>query len=268
MTILRAKDLSLGYQNKKIIDDFNVTVPQGAVVGLVGPNGSGKTTILRAFAGLIKPLKGKVWLNQQDIWSIPSRKRAQMIGWVPQRERSAWALTVKEIVSLGRAPHRGWLLPLSAADQCVIENVLALTELSDLKDRKVNELSGGEFQRVLIARALAQEPRVLLLDEPTANLDIHHQMQVMDFVKELVAQQAITAIVAIHDLTCAARYCDRLILLSEGRQICDGKPIEVLQSEHIKQVFKVESCLYRDPWDYLTVSVRNGRNGNGSGPKK
>ena len=259
MTIIRTRELSLGYNGSRIIENFNLEVPAASVLGLIGPNGSGKTTILRALAGLLKPFYGSVFLEERDIWTIPSRVRAQQIGWVPQRERLAWALTVEEVVSLGRAPHRGWLLPFSAEDRQVIDRVLHLTELSELRDRNMDKLSGGEFQRVLIARALAQEPRVLLLDEPIANLDVHHQMQVMDFVRELVAGQGITTVVAIHDLTSAARYCDRLILLDKGRQVCAGKPDEVLQSDFIAQVFKVESCLYRDPWDYLALSVRNGR---------
>ena len=257
--ILRTQELALGYNGSRIIKHFNLEIPAGAVLGLIGPNGSGKTTLLRALAGLIKPFEGSVFLEERDIWTIPSRERAQQIGWVPQRERLAWALTVEEVVALGRAPHRGWLLPLTLADRQVIDRVLRLTELAELKDRKVDKLSGGEFQRVLIARALAQEPRVLLLDEPVANLDVHHQMQVMDFVRELVIDQGITAVVAIHDLTSAARYCDQLILLDKGRQICAGEPDEVLQSRYITQVFKVESCLYRDPWDYLALSVRNGK---------
>lgn len=259
MNILKTQELTLGYNGHNIIENFNLEVPTGAVLGLIGPNGSGKTTLLRALAGLIKPFSGSVFLDGHDIWTIPSRMRAQQIGWVPQRERLAWALTVEEVVSLGRAPHRGWLLPLSMDDRQVIDSVLRLTELVELKERKIDKLSGGEFQRVLIARALAQEPRVLLLDEPIANLDVHHQMQVMDFVRDLVGKQGITTVVAIHDLTSAARYCDRLILLNEGQQVCAGKPDEVLQSENIARVFQVESCLYHDPWDYLTLSVRNGK---------
>ncbi len=260
MNIIKARKLALGYNGHNIVEDFNLDVPSGSVLGLIGPNGSGKTTLLRALAGLIKPFSGNVYLDDRDIWTIPSRIRAQQIGWVPQRERLAWALTVEEVVSLGRAPHRGWLLPLSMDDRQVIDKVLRLTELRELKNRKIDKLSGGEFQRVLIARALAQEPRVLLLDEPIANLDVHHQMQVMDFIRDLVSAQGITTVVAIHDLTSAARYCDRLILINKGRQVCAGEPEEVLHSENIASVFQVESCLYNDPWDYLALSVRNGKN--------
>lgn len=258
MTTLRAVGLSLGYKDKRVIEDFNAAIPSGKMVGLIGPNGSGKTTLLRALAGVIKPMQGSIHLNGLDLIELSARKRAQLVGWVPQREAIAWPLTVREVVSLGRAPHRGWLLPLTKEDEEVVNRVMGLTEMTSLSDRRVDELSAGEFQQVLIARALTQEPQVLLLDEPTSNLDVHHQMQVMDLVRDLVAHQNITAVIAIHDLSLAARYCDELILLHNGWQICAGDPREVLRPENIAPVFEVESCLYHDPWDYLTVSARNG----------
>ncbi len=262
MTILQAEDLSLGYKRKMVVEGFNASIPQGSVIGLIGPNGSGKTTLLRAFSGLIKPMHGKILLDGHTLTNIPARKRAQLIGWVPQREKLAWPLTVKEVVSLGRAPYRGWLLPLTENDQQVIEQAIHFTDLQDLTDRSVEELSGGEFQRVLVARALAQEPRVLLLDEPNASLDIHYQIQVMDLVRELVAQRGITAVIAIHDLSVAARYCDSLILMQHGRKVCAGKPEDVLTPEHMRKVFRVETRLYKDPWEHLAVSARNGLDKN------
>jgi len=144
----------------------------------------------------------------------------------------------------------------------VIEKVIAFTDLAELTERSVDELSGGEFQRVLIARALAQEPRVLLLDEPTTNLDIHYQIQVMDLVRELVARRGITALIAIHDLSVAARFCDSLILMQHGEKVCAGDARQVLSPENMKKVFKVETRLYKDPWDHLAVSARNGLDKN------
>ena len=262
MTILQAQAVSLGYKHKVVVEGFDAVIPKGSVIGLIGPNGSGKTTLLRAFSGLIKPMQGRILLDGQGLFSIPSRKRARLVGWVPQRERLAWPLTVGDVVSLGRAPHRGWLLPLTEEDQRVIEQVIAFTDLKNLTDRSADELSGGEFQRVLIARALAQEPRVLLLDEPTTNLDIHYQIQVMDLVRALAAQRGITALIAIHDLSVAARYCDSLILMHHGRKVTAGRPDEVLTPENMKMVFNVETRLYRDPWDHMAVSARNGLDKN------
>jgi len=166
--------------------------------------------------------------------------------------------SVREVVALGRAPHRGWLLPMTAGDQAVIDAALRFTDLIALQERRMDELSGGEFQRVLIARALAQEPQILLLDEPTANLDIHYQIQVMDLVRQLVSREGITALMAVHDLNLAARYCDELILLKDGRQVCTGSPRDVLTPANLEAVFNVKTNLYQDPWGFWAVSARNG----------
>ena len=258
MNILRAQTLSLGYPKKIVIEGFTASVEKGRLIGLVGPNGSGKTTLLRAFSGLIQPIVGQVYLEERSLHAIPARQRAQAIGWVPQREGVTWPLSVREVVALGRAPHRGWLLPMTAGDQAVIDAALRFTDLIALQERCMDELSGGEFQRVLIARALAQEPQVLLLDEPTANLDIHYQIQVMDLVRQLVSKQSITALMAVHDLNLAARYCDELILLKDGRQVCIGSPADVLTPANLEAVFKVKTNLYQDPWGFWAVSARNG----------
>ncbi|BBB47802.1 ABC transporter ATP-binding protein [Pelolinea submarina] len=258
MNILRAEELSLGYRNKKVVEQFSTSIQQGSLIGMVGPNGSGKTTLLRALSGLIKPFGGQVFVGEQNLFLLTPRKRAQLIGWVPQRERLAWPLTVREVISLGRAPHRGWLLPMTKTDQAVIDDVIHNSDLDSLEDRRMDELSGGEFQRVLIARALTQEPRVLLLDEPTTNLDIHYQIQVMDLIRQLVSCGGITVLMVIHDLNIAARYCDGLILLHRGKQICAGSPVDVLTPENLEAVFNVKTNLYRDPWGFWAVSARNG----------
>jgi iron complex transport system ATP-binding protein len=261
MTILQAQELSLSYKTGKVVENFTISICRGKTYGLIGPNGSGKTTLLRAFAGLIKPAHGNIYLEGQNIVQFSSRMRARILGWVPQQERLAWELTVKEVVALGRAPHRGWLLPLTRSDKEVVGKVIDFTEMTALSDRKVNELSGGEFQRVLIARALAQEPHILLLDEPTTNLDIHHQLHLMDMVRDLVIKQEIAVVIAIHDLNLAARCCDSLVLMHKGNKVASGIPAEVLTPENIAEVFRVESQLYRDPWNYLTLSARNGKRG-------
>ncbi|MCP4142890.1 MAG: ABC transporter ATP-binding protein [Chloroflexi bacterium] len=261
MSYIETKKLVLGYQNRTVIDSFDIDIPPGSIVGLIGPNGSGKTTILRALAGLLKPKSGEVHLDQKDLSEFSKQKRARLLGWVPQREAFAWSLSVEDIVTLGRAPHRGWLLPYSERDREVVNDALTRTELHPLAQRTVDKLSGGEFQRVLIARALAQEPKVLLLDEPTANLDIHHQIQVMDLVQELVKKEKMTAIIAIHDLNLAARYCERLILIDNGKARSKGSPQQVLSAENLAAVFNVEADLYRDPHGYWALGIKNGQNG-------
>jgi len=259
MSYIQANNLSLAYKEKTVVQNFDLSIQEGTIVGLIGPNGSGKTTVLRALAGLLIPQRGDIHINAKNLRGISKQKRARTMGWVPQRESFAWSLKVEDIVSLGRAPHRGWLLPFSEHDRHVIQQALASAELSEFASRPVDELSGGEFQRVLIARALAQEPKILLLDEPTANLDIHHQIQVLDLVQELVRKEKMTAIIAIHDLSLAARYCDQLTLLDHGKTRCAGSPEQVLTPANLSAVFGVDAHLYRDPHGYWALSIKNGK---------
>lgn len=258
MNYIQANNLNLAYKEKSVVQNFGLSIKKGTIVGLIGPNGSGKTTVLRALAGLLTPKEGDIQINAQNLNSLSKQKRARIMGWVPQREIFAWSLKVEDIVSLGRAPHRGWLLPFSKHDRRMIHQALMRTELSNFAARPIDELSGGEFQRVLIARALAQEPKILLLDEPTANLDIHHQIQVMDLVQELVKKEKMTAIIAIHDLALAARYCDQLTLIDHGKTRCAGSPAQVLTPENLSAVFGVDAHLYRDPHGYWALSIKNG----------
>ncbi len=261
MNVLQASQLCLGYNRKTIVQEFNLAIPSRTILGLVGPNGSGKTTILRALAGLLQPRAGVVLVQGESLTQLDSRKRARQIAWVPQRESLVWSLSVEEAIQLGRAPHRGWFLPYTKQDHRMVDWAIDLTELNDLKDRPVDQLSGGEFQRVLIARALAQEPEILLLDEPTTNLDIHHQIQLLDLIKRLAIKNELTVILAIHDLNLAVRYCDQLILLQDGQQKGVGKPEKVLTEDKLQTVFGIEAKLYQDPWGYWAFSVRSGKNG-------
>ncbi len=258
MILISASDLSLTYNGHRVVDGFNLQLREKSIVGLIGPNGSGKTTVLRGLAGLLEPVSGTALIAGKQAGRMDKQLRARMVGWVPQQESSAWPLTVQEVVRLGRAPHRGWFMPFTPGDTEIVEQSLDRADLLPLKNRPVTKLSGGEFQRVLIARVLAQEPRVLILDEPTTSLDIHHQIQVLDLVRRLVREQGLSIIMAIHDLNLAARYCDNLVLMHNGRQISSGLPEEVLTPENFRMVFGVEARLYRDPWNEWAVSVRDG----------
>jgi len=257
MSWLAADHLTLAYNGQPVIHDLSLAVAAGEVLGLIGPNGAGKTTVLRALIGQRAPRTGSLSLNGKNLRELSSLTRAQCIGLVPQGESLAWPLTVEEIVALGRAAHRGWLLPLSTTDRDVIKWALARTHLTELRDRPVDKLSGGERQRTLIARALTQQPSVLLLDEPTANLDIHHQLQVLDLVRELVTKGQLATVLAIHDLTLAARYCDRLVLLHAGRAIACGSPETVLTPDNLRTVFDVQAELYRNPFGQWSLSVQS-----------
>jgi iron complex transport system ATP-binding protein len=259
MTRIAADRLTVGYNGRPILQDLTLMVEAGELLGLIGPNGAGKTTALRALAGLLRPSAGAALLDGQAVGHLSSAARARGIGLVPQGETQAWALTVEEVVALGRAPHRGWFLPLSAGDRTAVEQALERTDLTALRGQAVDKLSAGERQRVLIARALAQEPHALLLDEPTANLDIHHQHQILDLVRDLVTTSQLAAIVAIHDLTLAARYCDRLVLLHNGQPHATGSPETVLTRDNLRAVFGVEAELYRDPHGQWALSVQSIR---------
>lgn len=255
MTQIQTKQMTLGYNGKTIVSGFDITAKSGEILGIIGPNGAGKTTILRALAGLMNPSSGAAFLDGKALDGLSASDRARSIGLVSQSETQAWSLNVEDIVMMGRTPHRGWFLPFSGADRDFVDQVLEQTGLTDFRDRPIDKLSGGERQRVMIARALAQNPKVMLLDEPTASLDIHHQIQVLSLVRQLVEQQKLLAIIAIHDLTLAARFCDRLVLLHRGRAFAIGPPAEVLKSQNLKKVFGIEAQLYRDPYGQWALSV-------------
>lgn len=255
---LEARSLVCAYQantQQIILHEVDMALYPGELVGLIGPNGAGKTTLLRALARLLPPKSGQVLLDGQDIWRLSARQTAQWVGRVPQSANATWPYAIEHVVRMGRYPHRGWLAPHNQRDQSAVEEALNRMILKPLRNRAFNTLSGGEQQRVLIARALAQEPKVLLLDEPIANLDINHQLQVLTLVRDRVREQQLAALLAIHDLELAARFCDRLILLNQGRIWAAGPPAEVLQVDHLRTVFGVKAHLYRDPLGQWALSV-------------
>jgi iron complex transport system ATP-binding protein len=255
---LEARALVCAYQanaQQIILHDVDMALYPGELVGLIGPNGAGKTTLLRALARLLPPKSGQVLLDGRDIWRLSVRQMARRVGRVPQSAYAAWPYAIEHVVGMGRYPHRGWLAPHNQRDLSAVEEALDRMVLKPLRSRPFNTLSGGEQQRVLIARALAQEPKVLLLDEPIANLDINHQLQVLTLVRDLVREQRLAAVLAIHDLELAARFCDRLILLNQGHIWAAGLPAEVLQVDHLRNVFGVKAQLYRDPLGQWALSV-------------
>ncbi|MFI6421882.1 ABC transporter ATP-binding protein [Streptomyces sp. NPDC050842] len=240
-TGLRADRVSRTVGGSPVLDGVSLAPRPGTVTGLLGPNGSGKSTLLRLLAGVLAPDSGVVTLDGDPLDGLGRRAVARRLAAVEQQADTQVDLTVLDAVRLGRVPHRRAWTPASAADEAAVRSALARTGLADMAHRSWRTLSGGERQRVQIARALAQEPRELLLDEPTNHLDIQHQLDLLT----LVAGLRLTAVVALHDLNLAAMYCDRLVVLAEGRVVARGTPDEVLTEELIAEVYRVRATVTR-----------------------
>ena len=243
---VNAQAVSFSVEAKTLLDGVDVRAERGQFLGLIGPNGAGKSTLLRALSGVLRYQEGAVALEGSDLQSMPARDVAAMLALVPQIAPYTQGFTAFELVVMGRYPHLGRFQVEGEADDRIAREAMRRTETEQFAERTLDTLSGGERQRVFLARALAQQPRVLLLDEPTSNLDILHQLKILGLVRTLV-DDGLTVIAAIHDLNLAARYCDRLVLLSEGRVVTEGPPEEVLAPETIEFTFGVRSAIHRDP---------------------
>jgi iron complex transport system ATP-binding protein len=232
---LEIRGARVRYGRRTVLDDLDLTVGEGQLVGLLGPNGSGKSTLLRAVCRILKPAGGTYWLDGRDLHAMPVRERAKLVAYVPQSSPPPFSLTVADAVMLGRTPHIG--LRPTRADWDRVDEALDQLTLTDLADRPLDELSGGQAQRVLLARALAQQPAVLLLDEPTSALDLRHQVETLTLVRNLAEHRHLHALMAIHDLNLAARYCHEVALLHDGRVLTQGVPRAVYQADLIEQVY-------------------------------
>ena len=243
---ISAHGLTYTVDAKTLLDGVSLHARRGELVGLVGPNGAGKTTLLRALSGVLRCQAGVVRFDGVDAHRLSSRQVAAGVALVPQVAPYTHGFNVIELVLMGRYPHLGRFQIEGREDNRIATDAMRLTETEQFADRTLDTLSGGERQRVFIARALAQQPRVLLLDEPTTNLDVLHQLKLLDVVRRLV-DDGLTAVAAIHDLNVAARYCDRLVLLSGGRVLAEGPPEHVLSPDAMESAFGVRAALYRDP---------------------
>ncbi|MER6492932.1 ABC transporter ATP-binding protein [Streptomyces griseorubiginosus] len=242
MTGLHADRVVRRLADRLVVDDVTLTLRPGETVGLLGPNGSGKSTLLKLLAGVPAPTAGVVTLDGRPLPEAGRRATARRIATVEQYADTGTELTVRDVVALGRIPHRRAWTPPTAADAAAVTEALARTGLTDRADQSWHTLSGGERQRAQIARALAQQPRELLLDEPTNHLDIQHQLDLLS----LVASLPVTTVIALHDLNLAAMYCDRLLVLREGRAVAEGTPAEVLTPVLIEQVYGVRAEVTHD----------------------
>lgn len=236
---LSARDLSLAYGKRAVIAGLDLEVPSGRVTAIVGSNGCGKSTILRGLARLLRPRSGQVLLDGTDIHSLPTKAVARRIGLLPQSPVVPEGITVAELVARGRHPHHGLIRQWTRDDDEVVAESLARTHTTDLAGRPVDQLSGGQRQRVWIAMALAQRTGLLLLDEPTSFLDIAHQVEVLDLVRDLAVEDGTTVVMVLHDLPLAARYADHLIAMRGGAILAQGRPREVVTADTVREVFGI-----------------------------
>jgi len=237
---LNINGITFFYDSVKALDDITFEVNEGEVLGVIGPNGSGKTTLLRCINMVLKPKVGTVFIDGENILELDRKDIAKKIAVVPQNSTIRFPFTLFDIVLMGRTPHLGRLDRETPEDIEIAKKAMKITKTLHLADRLIDEVSGGERQRVIIARALTQEPKILLLDEPTLHLDINHQLEILELIKKLARKNKLIVILTSHDLNLASRYCDRLVLLNTGRIYSIGKPQNVLTRDNIKEVYNIE----------------------------
>ena len=246
-SILEANQIDFSYNGHLTLDKVNVQLKPGECVALLGPNGSGKTTLLKTLCGIFSPRAGRILWNGGNLATMNRREIAQRIALVPQELSVPFAFTVREMVTLGRTPYVRPLFGETTRDHSAVDRALEMTETRAFAERLFSELSGGEQQRVVIAMALAQEPQVLLLDEPTVHLDINHQIQVLELVRKLNRDCGLTVLATMHDMNLSSLYFDRLILLRGGKIITQGKPRDVLSQEQVRSVFGADVLVQSHP---------------------
>ncbi|EJP6472555.1 ABC transporter ATP-binding protein [Clostridium botulinum] len=234
-------NIAFSYGNKKVIKDINLNIKEGEIVSIIGPNGSGKSTLLKCINGILRPSSGSIYINSKEVSKMNPKELAKNVAYVPQATSEVFLQTIFETVLMGRKPHLKW--GVGEKDLKVVEEILEYMELSDLAECYMDELSGGQKQRVYIARALAQEPKILLLDEPTSSLDIKHQLEVLQIIEKISRQRKTTVIMVIHDLNIAYRFSDKLVLIKDGQVHSYNSPDVVFTEENINFIYEVESLI-------------------------
>ncbi|SDM71919.1 iron complex transport system ATP-binding protein [Cryobacterium flavum] len=256
---LRAEGITLGYDHTPIIDGLDFEVIPGAITVIVGANASGKSTLLKGLSRLIKPDAGQVTLGGRNIAALPGKKVATVVGLLPQQPIAPDGITVADLVGRGRYPHQGWFRQWSSTDDEIVAAAMAATNTEQLAARHLEDLSGGQRQRVWIAMALAQDPEILLLDEPTTFLDVTHQIEVLDLLLERNRQHGTTVVMVLHDLNLAARYADHLVVMRAGKIIATGAPADTLTAEIVRSAFDLEARIVPDPVCGAPMVVPIGR---------
>lgn len=239
--MLTAESISIRYDKKTIVNNFSFSAAEGEIVSIIGPNGSGKSTLLKAVAKTIPYFQGNVSLEGRNLKSMRAKQVAQTMCMVSQKNEAPADMTVVDLVSYGRHPHKKWYETINEKDMKIVDWALERTYLTDYKDRTVASLSGGESQRAWIAMALAQQPKVLLLDEPTTYLDISHQHEVLELVRELNKEMGMTVIMVLHDLNQAAKYSDQIVVVQKGERVMCGSPSCVMTTDMIRDVYRMDA---------------------------
>ncbi|MDQ2052287.1 heme ABC transporter ATP-binding protein [Natronolimnohabitans sp. A-GB9] len=243
---ITVEDCSLSFGELSVLEDVSLSVEPGEFVGFVGPNGAGKTTLLRLLSGALEPDAGTVTVDGVDVHAVDSKTSSQLVSVVPQDTTLSFSFPVRDVVEMGRHPHRSRFSGPTPADREIVADALERTRTAELAERPIDEVSGGQRQRVVLARAIAQATPAMLLDEPTASLDINHQLETLELVRELV-DEGRTVCAAIHDLDLAARYCDRLVMLADGSVFRNGPPADVLTGGALEDVFDASATVTRNP---------------------
>jgi len=253
MDKLEIQNISLSYSHHPVVTNLSFQVVAGEILGLIGPNGCGKSTIIKALSRVNPLQSGEIKLDGKLLNNLSRSQMAKIIGVVPQNPSMPDTFTVAEIVLLGRTPYLGLLRHESADDLKIVGWAMERTGITNLANRRVGELSGGERQRVTIARVLAQGTGIVLLDEPTANLDINHQSAILELIRELCQENSLAVLIALHDLNLAAQYCDKLVMLKAGSLFDQGTPQQVMSTDNIRAVYGMESHVYPHPENALPV---------------
>lgn len=253
--------ISVSYGSKKALDRFSVKIDSGEIVAVLGPNGAGKTTLIRALSGILNPTTGSIFVSGQDLVSMNPQQRARRIAVVPQARNLPADFTVYQTVLLGRSPYLGWFGQTREIDHQLTQLALQSTDCEGFAERLVGELSGGEQQRVLLARALAQDTPILLLDEPTTYLDLQHQSNLLTRIQKLAAGQGKTVLIVLHDLNLASLYANRIVLLVEGQIFAQGEPADVLTEDILERVYHIPLHIINHPYYGTPLVLPDGRNG-------
>lgn len=246
MTRISCRDITLGYEDKDVINNLSLDIKDGEIVTIAGPNGCGKSTLLRALSRNLKPREGSITLDEVNIHRLKPGEAAKKISFLPQSPQAPPYFTVGELVSYGRFPHRVWSGSLTEKDRKKVNWALEVTGMADLAGRDITTLSGGERQRAWIGMTLAQEADILIFDEPTTFLDIHHQLEILELISSLNREMNRTIIMVLHDLNQAARFSQRIMVMKEGNIYTDGVPRAVITEKTLKEVFRIEAKIIHD----------------------